>query len=108
MSKTRDLCKFDMGLSVVCIREYETLKVDRHYRINGMGDLTMNNATDKHGYGFCILDEFGTWVNNRTSTKTLSKNYYFTEKEMYQYFITEEENHQIFIREQKLNTILNG
>ena len=98
----RELCKFDMGLSVVCIEEYETLKLDCHYQISGMGDLSSNHATDKKGYGFCVKQEFYFMDNDLGHNRSKKIDYYFTESEMYKYFITDEEYRLIHDRDQKL------
>jgi len=99
--------RFEMGTCVVCIKEYETLKVRSHYNIKGCGDLTWNAATDKEGYGFCVEDEFASnkkdWWNLAYSERV--KWYYFTEEEMNEYFITQEEDFIIYSRDQKLKEL---
>ena len=104
--------RFEMGDRVVCIKEYETLKVGSHYHINGCGDLSWNAATDKKGYGFSIEDQnylyvLGVKDHWKLPYEKQIKYYYFTEKEMSEYFITEHEDYQIYLRDQKLNEIIN-
>ena len=104
--------RFEMGDYVVCIKEYETLKVKNHYKIKGCGDLTMNAATygvcDKEGYGFCVEDEFFAshkkdWWKLPYSEKI--KWYYFTEKEMSEFFITQEDDYLAYTRDSKLKEL---
>ena len=89
--------KWDNTMSVVCIKEYETLKVNGHYQIKGRGNLEFNadpNVKGKKGYGFCIEDNGNNWL-------------YFTLKEMSEYFMTQEEHYKIYLRDNKINKILN-
>lgn len=104
--------RFEMGDRVVCIKEYETLKVGSHYNIKGCGDLSWNAATDKKGYGFCIEDQNYAYVSGVKDSWKLPyekqiKWYYFTEKEMSEYFITEKEDFNMYLRDTKLKQILN-
>lgn len=103
--------KFEMGDRVVCIKEYETLKVGSHYQIKGSGDLTMNSGTNKSGYGFMIKDEnyaylFGEKEWLKLPYEKQIKWYYFTEKEMSEYFITSEEDFKSYIRNEKIEKII--
>lgn len=102
--------RFEMGDGVVCIKEYETLKVDSHYQINGSGDLGWNAATDKDGYGFSIQDqnyayESGVKESWKLPYEKQMKYYYFTESEMSEYFITQEEDYKAYRRNEKLNSL---
>lgn len=104
--------RFEMGDRVVCIKEYETLKVGSNYQIKGSGDLTMNAGTDKTGYGFMVEDQNYAYVSGVKDSWKLPydkqiKWYYFTLQEMSEYFITERENYNIYIRDNKLKQILN-
>jgi hypothetical protein len=100
--------KFEMGDMVVCIKDYEKLKVGGHYKINGCGDLTWNAATDLDGYGFCIqYEEISNW---KLPYKDRVTHYYFTEDSMCEYFIDEERGFKRYLRDlrdSKINTILN-
>lgn len=103
--------KFEMGDRVVCIKEYETLKVGSHYQIKGSGDLTMNAGTNKSGYGFMIEDENYAYLSGEKECWKLPyekqiKWYYFTEKEMSEYFITSEEDFKSYIRNEKIKKII--
>jgi len=42
---------FEIGDNIYCYDEILPLKYGCTYRINGFGDLTWNNATDKEGFG---------------------------------------------------------
>ena len=102
--------KFEIGSMVICVKEHETLKVGSHYKILGSGDLSMNAATDKKSFGFCIEDDqYGSfsgrkdWWNLPYSEKI--KWYYFTEQEMLEYFITEEDGRKAYQRNEKLNKL---
>jgi hypothetical protein len=102
--------KFEMGDRVVCIKEYETLKVGSHYQIKGSGDLTMNAGTNKSGYGFMIEDENYAYLSGEKEWWKLPyekiKWYYFTEKEMSEYFINSEEDFKSYIRNEKIKKII--
>jgi len=100
--------RFEMGDFVVCVKQYETLKVKNHYKIKGCGDLDWNMATDKKGYGFCIEDDKiaydnPNWWNLPHEEKV--KWYYFSEQEMNEYFITEEEDYVAYSRDIKLKEL---
>lgn len=86
------MCDFELGDTILCIKDYETIKSGNHYRINGSGDLTMNFSTDKNGYGFSIVGG--------------EKTYYFTESEMVDYFISYDLERKYKQRDQKINKIL--
>ena len=98
--------RFEMGDRVVCVKEHETLKIGSHYSIKGGGDLSMNAATDKKGYGFCVEDDIYGSYSGRKDWWNLSHNerikwYYFTESEMSEYFITEEEDTKLIAETKK-------
>lgn len=100
--------RFEMGDSVVCIKQYETLKLKSHYKIKGCGDLTWNAATDKEGYGFCVEDD--SFVYDKPNWWNLSyeekvKFYYFTEQEMHEFFITQAEDYVVYTRDIKLKEL---
>ena len=65
------------------------------YRINGFGDLTWNNATDKEGFGYAVGLE-GDYKNLT----------YFTEQELYQHFIISHDDLKIKLRDTKINQLL--
>ena len=83
-------------MSVMCIKEYKTLKVGSHYNIKGRGDLQFNadpEADGKTGYGLCIEDDqiaYGkkNWWNLPYSERI--KWYYFTIDEILKNVIGEE------------------
>lgn len=94
---------------VVCIKEYETLKLKKHYDIKGRGNLQFNadpNVGGRTGHGFCVEDPRIPLMNTRRFGAIKPIWYYFTEKEMGEYFITEEEDIQIELRDRKINQIL--
>ena len=100
--------RFEMGDQVVCIKEYETLKLTSHYKIKGCGDLLWNGATEKEGYGFCIEDDSfvydkPNWWNLPYEEKI--KYYYFTLEEMDEYFITQTEDYKVYLRDNKLKEL---
>jgi hypothetical protein len=93
--------RFEMGMDVICIKEYGLLKVGRRYHIDGCGGLCSfgSGCKDKTGYGFSVKE----YQDLRKSNPIW---YYFTEKEMSEYFITEEENYKMHIRDKKINELL--
>jgi hypothetical protein len=92
MSKKID---FEIGDSIYCYNEIPPMKYGYHYKINGFGDLTWNNATDKEGFGYAVgLD--GDYQNLT----------YFTEEEMYKHFILDYHLLKIKQRDQKINKLL--
>jgi hypothetical protein len=95
-------CKFELGDSIVCIKDTANLKFGSYYQIKGMGNLSMN-ADTKEGFGFCIEDQ-SKYVRGRYGLNPVW--YYFTEKEMSNLFITSEEHYQSYIRNQKINEII--
>ncbi len=93
--------------SVVCVKEYDSLKIGYHYRIKGRGDLRFNGDSRVNGktvYGFCIEEEIPGMYIRPYAEKT--KWHYFTLQEMCEYFITEDEDYQIYLRDRKLNEII--
>jgi hypothetical protein len=100
--------KFELGDSIVCIREYETIKVGKHCPIKGCGDLTWIHGTDKEGYGFSVEDDSPCYDNYKLpyNSKKRSILYYLTEDEMDKYFITQEQDYKIYMRDEKLRQIL--
>ena len=95
---------FELGDTVVCIKDYEKLRVGRHYKIKGCGDLKWNAATDLDGYGFCVeYDEISNW---KLPYKDRVVHYYFTEDSMSEYFIDEESDYKRYLRDTKIKTIL--
>ena len=104
----QNIDRFEMGDSVVCIKQYETLKPKSHYKIKGCGDLMWNGATEKEGYGFCIEDDSfvydkPNWWNLPYEEKI--KCYYFTLEEMDEYFITHTEDYKSSLRDNKLKEL---
>lgn len=101
--------------TIVCIKEYKTLKPDRSYSVKGMGDLEFNcdeEADGKKGHGYCVEDEYhGSFSGDKNWWKLPHskriKWYYFTEDEMDEYFITSEQNVEIYLRDSKIDRILN-
>lgn len=102
--------RFESGDSIVCIKEYKTLKPGSHYSIRGCGNLEFNadpEVDGKNGYGFCIEDGLYGSFSGRKDWWNLPHNervkwYYFTEKEMSEYFITQEEYYKSYRRNEKL------
>ena len=102
-------------MSVMCIKEYKTLKVGSHYNIKGRGDLSFNSdpeARGKTGYGLCVEDDrFAShkknWWNLPYSEQV--KLYYFTYSEMGEYFISDDEAYKLHqikeLRDSKLNQL---
>ena len=86
---------FEIGDNLICIKDIPPLKFSYSYRINGCGDLTWNNATDKKGFGFAVGLE-GDYQNL----------YYFTESEMCEYFALDYEMVKIKMRDEKINKLL--
>ena len=86
---------FEIGDSIYCYDEILPLKYGCSYRINGFGDLTWNNATDKEGFGYAVgLD--GDYQNLT----------HFTEEEMFKHFILSYDLIKIKLRDQKINQLL--
>jgi len=100
-------------MSVMCIKEYKTLKVGSHYNIRGRGDLTFNadpEAHGKSGYGLCVEDDrFAShkknWWNLPYSEKI--KWYYFTHSEMGDYFISDDEAYKLHQQRERREGRLN-
>ena len=100
--------RFEMGDQVVCIKQFDTLKLNSHYKIKGCGDLSWNMATDKKGYGFCVEDDKiaydkPNWWHLPHEEKV--KWYYFTLEEMDEYFITQTEDYKSSLRDNKLKEL---
>jgi hypothetical protein len=95
--------------TVVCIKEYKTLKIGIFYDIKGRGNLEFNNDPEvegRKGYGFCIQDSKpppGRW---NPPSKDRIKWYYFTEQEMSEYFVAEGEYYKAYKRNEKIKKIL--
>ena len=92
--------EFDMGSNCVCIKEYETLKINGHYRICGRGNLEYNfhpNVKGKTGHGYCVIDD----------RQKPQIDYFFTEVEMSEYFITEEMDYKSYLRNERINALIN-
>lgn len=101
--------KWEYVTKVVCIKEYKTLKLKRHYDIKGRGNLQFNvdpRVGGKTGPGFCIQDPNIPLMNHRRFGAIPPIDYYFTSKEMDEYFITEDEDIQVELRDRKINQIL--
>lgn len=86
---------FEIGDSIYCYDEILPIKYGCTYRINGFGDLTWNNATDKEGFGYAVGLE-GDYQNLT----------YFTEEEMYKHFVLDHTFRKIKLRDQKINQLL--
>lgn len=99
------MCDFELGDTVLCIKDYETIKSGNHYRISGSGDLTMNFSSNKNGYGFSVVDEAYGWLMGNGPFSG-EKTYYFTEDEMNDYFISRDLEWKYKQRDQKINKIL--
>lgn len=98
--------------TVVCIKEYKTIKVGKHYRITGRGNLEFNNDPNvggRKGHGYCVVDDSPSIINWKSRNPDDKKDiwYYFTENEMNEYFITESEDYKIYLRDQKINSVIN-
>jgi hypothetical protein len=101
--------RWEYKTKVVCIKEYKTLKLKRHYDIKGRGNLQFNvdpNVGGRTGHGFCIEDTNIPMMNRTMWGSPKPIWYYFTLKEMDEYFITELDNEQIELRDRKINQIL--
>lgn len=99
--------RFEISTYIVCIKEVDSLKLKSIYKVDGCGDLSMNAATTKTGYGYRVFNQVNDvkeWWKLPYSEQI--KHYYFTLEEMSEYFITSEENYLIEERNKKLNTIL--
>ena len=100
-------------MSVMCIKEYKTLKVGSQYNIKGRGDLQFNadpEARGKTGYGLCVEDDqiaYGkkNWWNLPYSEKV--KWYYFTHAEMGDYFISDDEAYELHKQRERRDSRLN-
>jgi hypothetical protein len=104
------MSKFEIGDTIVCIKEYETLKPGNYYSIKGAGNLYLNADTNKNGFGYCVED---TNVSSRIYKNTTRMygqsyiHYYFTEEEIKEYFISQDDNYKIYLRDIKINEIIN-
>jgi len=86
---------FEIGDIIYCYDEILPMKYGCTYRINGFGDLTWNNATDKEGFGYAVGIE-GDYQNLT----------YFTEAGMYKHFILSYDLIKIKLRDKKINKLL--
>jgi hypothetical protein len=86
---------FEIGDSIYCFNEILPMKYGCTYRVNGFGDLTWNNATDKEGFGYAV----GLEGDYRNLT-------YFTEEEIFKYFILSYDLIKIKLRDKKINKLL--
>lgn len=105
--------KFGLGDTIVCIKQYETMKENCHYRITGAGSRNFNYskdmANDKFRYGFCVEDQY--FASDKPNWWYLPynervRNYCLTLEEMNQHFITQEEDYKAYLRDQKLKRLL--
>ena len=87
--------KFEIGDIIYCYDEILPMKYGCTYRINGFGDLTWNNATDKEGFGYAVGLE-GDY----------QKLTYFTEEEIHKHFVLDYDQRKIKIRDQKISQLL--
>jgi hypothetical protein len=100
-------------MSVVCIKEYKTLKVGSHYDIKGRGNLEFNadpEAQGKTGYGLCVEDDligYGMEKWWKLPYEKRIKWYYFTIDEMDEYFITDEEGYKLHLQKEQRDDKLN-
>jgi hypothetical protein len=94
--------EFEMGDSIICVKQFGRLEFGSIYKIEGCGDLEWNNATDKIGYGFNIPFLDYDFPNR----KSIRIDYFFTEKEMSKYFI-KDDYYKRYMRDEKINSILN-
>ena len=99
MKKPTSKIEFEIGDIIYCYDEILPMKYGHTYRINGFGDLTWNNATDKKGFGFAVgLD--GDYQNLT----------YFTEEEMRKHFVLYYTyryiRQKIKLRDKKINQLL--
>ena len=99
-------------MSVMCIKEYKTLKVGSSYNIKGRGDLQFNvdpEVDGKTGYGLCVEDDqIAYGKNNWWKLPYIEriKWYYFTIDEMDEYFITDDEAYKLHQqREERANKL---
>jgi hypothetical protein len=86
---------FEIGDIIYCYDEILPMKYGCAYRINGFGDLTWNNATDKEGFGYAVGLE-GDYQNLT----------YFTEEEIHKHFVLDYVQRKIKFRDQKINQLL--
>lgn len=106
--------RFDLGVRVVCIKEYPNLRVGAAYEIDGCGELPM--ASQKNGYGFSIKVYQAAFQGQICMGKSILikmprdpndwTSYYFTPEEMEEYFITDIEDYVIYTRDRKINEII--
>jgi hypothetical protein len=103
-----DTDEFEIGMTVVCIKEYNTIKIGKHCPIKGGGDLTWIHGTDKEGYGFSVEDDGPCYDNYKLPPNEIKKSiiYYFTLEEMSEYFISESRDYRIYLRDEKIKEIL--
>ena len=87
--------EFEIGDSIYCFNEILPMKCGCTYRINGFGDLTWNNATDKKGFGYAV----GLYGDYQNLT-------YFTEEEIHKHFILSYDLMKIKLRDKKINQLL--
>lgn len=103
--------EFEMGMDVICIKEYDNIKVGSRCHIDGFGNLEFNydpKVGGRKGVGFGIT----YYEYDIKQKKSIEYRYYFTEKEMNEYFITEQENYDLYMksveRDKKISIITEG
>ncbi len=96
--------KFDLGMDIICVKQYQNIEPNTRCHINGCGNLENNSmARGKSGYGYGIRH----YVYDSINKKIHEFEYFLTEKEIDEYFITEEEAYQAHMRDQKISQIIN-
>lgn len=101
--------EFDLGMDIICIKEYDNIKIGSRCHIDGCGNLEYNfdpKVNGRIGYGFGV--NYYHW--DMQQKKSIEYRYYFTEKEMNEYFVTEQEAYDSYMksreRDSKIENIL--
>lgn len=94
---------FGLGNEILCIKDYETMRSGRRYRITGMGDFSIIGSVDKTGRGFC-LSGYSYCTKEKISE---TKMYYLTIDEMDKHFLSLSQERLSYERDKKIKEILN-
>jgi len=86
--------RFDLGMDIICIKDFEFAKRGNRFHISGCGDLMYNCVSGKDGYGFGLTNQ----LNNNTN--------YITLEEACEYFITDREDYEIYLTDIKIRDII--
>lgn len=95
--------KYDIGTTIVCVKEYLTYKIDNFYKVKGFGGLSYNadpKVNGRKGWGVCVA-AFKKPDDMKDDGWT-----YLDTNELENYFITYDEYYKIYERNKKIELII--